>query len=227
MVTSVAANGVRVAYELCGDATAPVMVLLHATGETSASWAPVVSLLAGAFRVVTLDLRGHGASDWPGAYSLELVRDDVLGVLDALGLTGVTLVGHSLGGVVAYLAASARPGLIRRLVVEDACPPYPRDGPPPDRPPGELLFDWELVAPLRAQLNDPSRGYWPALREIAAPTLVVGDGPPSPIPQELLAEVVATVVDGELVTIPVGHTIHYEAPGRFVGAIRDWLARHP
>lgn len=203
------------------------MVLLHATGEASASWAPVTPLVAEGFRVVAVDLRGHGASDWPGLYSLELMRDDVVGVLDGLGLSGVTLLGHSLGGAVAYLVASVRPGLVRRLVVEDACPPYPRDGTVPDRPVGDLAFDWNLVAPLRAQLNDPTRRYWPGLADIAAPTLVVGGGPSSPIPQELLADVVVAVADAELVTIPVGHMVHNEAPERFAAAVRDWLARHP
>ncbi len=226
------ANGVRIACRLQGDATAPAMVLLHATGETSASWAAVARSFSGAFHVVSLDLRGHGASEWPGVYSLELMRDDVLGVLDELALTDATLVGHSLGGAVAYLVASApvvpgQPDRVRRLVVEDACPPYPRDAAVPDRPPGELAFDWDLVAPLRAQLNDPTRRLWPGLTDIRDPTLVVGGGPTSPIPQDLLAEVVAAVPDSELVTIGVGHMIHDDAPERFLAALHDWLARHP
>ncbi len=226
---TVTANGVRIACQLQGDPTAPTMVLLHATGETSAGWAAVARSFSGTFHVVALDLRGHGASEWPGDYSLELMRDDVLGVLDALSLADVTLVGHSLGGVVAYLVAAAtgRSDRVRRLVVEDACPPYPREATVPDRPPGRLAFDWDLVAPLRTQLNDPGRHFWPALAAITAPTLVVGGGPTSPIPQELLSEVVATVRDGELVTIGVGHMIHTEAQEDFVAALQDWLARHP
>ncbi len=143
---------------------------------------PVIPLLADGFRVVAVDLRGHGRSDRPGIYSLELMRDEVVGVLDELKLSGVTPLGHSLGGAVAYLVAAARPGLVRRLVVEDACPPYPRDATVPDRPASDLAFDWDLVARLRAQLNAPTRRYWPGLADIAAPTLVIGGGPPSTIP---------------------------------------------
>lgn len=222
-----AANGVEIACEVTGAVGAPTMVLLHATGETSASWGPIVPFFCDDFQLVTMDLRGHGASDWPGVYSLELMRDDVLGVLDELGLTTIPLVGHSLGGALAYLVAAARPGLVRRLVVEDACPPYPRDATMPERPDGQLAFDWDLVAPLRAQLNDPSRRFWPALTRLTAPTLVVGGGPASPVPQELLAEVVATVGDGELATIEVGHMVHDEAPEQFAAVVREWLSRHP
>jgi len=202
------------------------MVLLHATGESSTSWEQVAPVLARSFRVVAVDLRGHGASDWTGTYSLVAMRDDVLGVLAHLG-DPVTLVGHSLGGAVAYLVAEAQPGRVARLVIEDACPPYPRDSSLPTRPDGPLQFDWELVAPLRAELNDPARRSWPALGDITAPTLIVGGGPGSPVPQNLLAEVTDRVPDCELTTIEVGHMIHDDAPQEFLRAVLEWMATHP
>lgn len=217
-------NGIRLAHRARGDIGAPVMVLLHATGESSASWETVTPVLAQSFRVVAVDLRGHGESDWRGVYSLEAMRDDVIGLLDDLGGGAVTLVGHSLGGAIAYLVAQARPDLVRRLVIEDACPPYPRDSPVPPRPPGPLDFDWDLVAPLRAQLNDPERRWWPALRSITAPTLLIGGGPNSPIPRELLDEVADLVPDCRLATIPVGHMVHEGAPRQFLETLLDWTA---
>jgi len=78
---------------------------------------------------------------WPGAYSLALMRDDVLGVLAALDLRDVVLVGHSMGGIVAHLVAVAGSGRIGRMVVEDVPPPFPRSRPLPSRPDGELAFD--------------------------------------------------------------------------------------
>lgn len=216
-----ATNGITVAYRAWGAETAPLMVLLHATGESSTSWDQVAPALARSFRVVAVDLRGHGASDWPGTYSLTAMRDDVLGVLDHLG-GPVTLVGHSLGGAVAYLVAEAQPGRVARLVVEDACPPYPRDSSLPTRPDGPLPFDWELVAPLRAELNDPDRRSWPALGGITAPTLIVGGGPSSPVPQDLLAEVADRVPDCELTTIEVGHMVHNDAPQQFLHSVLEW-----
>ena len=122
------------------------MVLLHALGETADDWAVVADHFAATYRVVAIDLRGHGRSDRPGEYQFDRMRDDVIGVMDELELEDVVLVGHSLGGVIAYLVAEAQPERITRLVVEDACPPYPRNGRPmAARPDGPLGFDWEVV----------------------------------------------------------------------------------
>lgn len=220
-------NGIVLAHRAWGEVGAPVMVLLHATGESSASWEPLAPTLARSFRVVAVDLRGHGDSDWPGIYSLEAMRDDVVGLLDHLGDPAVTLVGHSLGGVVAYLVADAAPNCVARLVIEDACPPHARDSPAPPRPAGELGFDWDFVAPIRLQLDDPSRGYWPALATITAPTLLLSGGADSPIPQELLTEVAQLLPDCQLVMIPVGHMIHDDAPREFLHTVLDWMTAHP
>ncbi len=127
-----------------------------ALGEQAGSWDAVTARFAARFRVVALDLRGHGASTWPGAYLFPLMRDDVLGVLDALNLHDLVLVGHSMGGTVAYLVAQAQPDRIARLVVEDAPPPFPRDRPVPARPTGELPFDWAVVPAVVEEVNDPS-----------------------------------------------------------------------
>ena len=219
-------EGTRIAYEEHGERLAPPLVLLHGLGEGALSWAAVAPRLAVQHRVLALDLRGHGASDWPGAYGFERMRDDVVGVLDALGLGEVVLVGHSLGGVVAYLVAFAHPGRVARLVVEDAPPPWPR-GPRalPERPPGELPFDWAVVAAVAEQVDDPSMRWWPPLRELGVPLLVVGGGPTSTVPQDRLAEVVRRVPDGTLVTLDTGHDVHEQRPEAFADAVLGWLAR--
>ncbi|MZD04313.1 alpha/beta fold hydrolase, partial [Streptomyces sp. SID5785] len=120
---SVRAGPVRLACRVTGPAHAPQdgppLVLLHALGEDSRDWAGVTPALAATRRVHALDLRGHGASDRPGSYALEAVRDDVLAYLDAAGLDRIDLVGHSMGGVVACLLAAHRPHRVRRLVLED------------------------------------------------------------------------------------------------------------
>jgi 3-oxoadipate enol-lactonase len=172
---------------------------------------------------MNLDLRGHGASDWPGSYSFELMRDDVLAVMDILGLRDVILIGHSMGGTVAYLIAQAQPERIARLIVEDAPPPFPRERTIPERPEGPLGFDWAAASAIIEQVNDPTRRWWTHLPEITAPTLLIGGGLTSHIPQDLLVEVSTLVPDCTLVTIPVGHNIHESAPEQFLGAITNWL----
>lgn len=88
------------------------VVLLPATAETAEDWDVVASSLSVARRVFAVNLRGHGPSDWPGTYSIQLLADDVARLLNG-GFAGrpVDLVGHSLGGLVACSVAAACPEL--------------------------------------------------------------------------------------------------------------------
>jgi pimeloyl-ACP methyl ester carboxylesterase len=202
------------------------MVLLHALGEGAASWEPVLAGLAGlGYRVIALDARGHGDSDRPGTYSFELLRADVLGVLDALGIDRCVLVGHSMGATTAGLVTAVAADRVRALILEDAAPPRPGSlqRPPLARPDEELSFDWPVVNALRAQLNDPDPAWWHDARQIAVPTLVIAGGAASHVPQNDLHQLVASLVDGRLVEIPVGHLVHAAAPGEYVDAIRTFL----
>jgi 3-oxoadipate enol-lactonase len=215
--------GVRLAYLVSGAPDAPPMVLLHALGERAADWAPVMARFAERFRVVALDLRGHGDSDWPGTYSFELMRDDIFGALDRLGLDKITLIGHSMGAGVAYQVAIAQPDRVRRLIIEDAAPPYPRDRAIPERPDGPLDFDWPVVPAILAQVNQGDPVVWDRLGEITADTLLIGGGPDSHIRQDKLAEAAARIPRCRLVTIPAGHRVHADRPAEFAGTVLSWL----
>ncbi|MFI8933313.1 alpha/beta fold hydrolase [Streptomyces sp. NPDC053474] len=132
---------------MSGPPDAPPLVLLHALGEDATDWEAVVPALARSRRAYALDLRGHGRSDWPGDYSLELMQADVLRFLDALGLGPVDLIGHSMGGIVAYLLAQDHPQRVSRLILEDVPIPRPREQTTPTKPDGALTFDWETGWP--------------------------------------------------------------------------------
>jgi 3-oxoadipate enol-lactonase len=203
---------VRLAYRVRGEAGAPVVVLLHGGGEDSSTWDSVVAGLAGDHRTVAVDLRGHGGSERPGVYSFELMRDDVAALLDALDLTGVALVGHSMGGVVAYLLAQERPELVRRLVLEETPPPLPMGFPVPD--------EGEVRRPIISQLNAPDPVWWQRIPRVTVPTVVIAGGEGSFLPQQLLAEMAGRFPHGSLVTIPVGHRVHAQAPQQFLDTIR-------
>lgn len=222
-LTLAGADGVAISIQVSGNVGAAPVVLLHALGDRADDWGGVATALAPDFRVFAVDLRGHGDSGRPGQYSFELMCDDVMAVIAGLDLHGVTLVGHSMGGVVAYLAALAQPGRIARLVIEDAPPPYPRTRLLPERPHGELAFDWAAVPAIAGQVNDPSRRWWTRLPEIQAPTLLIGGGASSHIPQELLAEVAGLIPDCTLVTLDAGHNVHATAPDEFIAALTGWL----
>jgi pimeloyl-ACP methyl ester carboxylesterase len=66
------ADGIVIRCHLSGGPGSPAMVLLHALGEQAASWNEVATRFATRFRVVALDLRGHGASTWLGVYSFTI-----------------------------------------------------------------------------------------------------------------------------------------------------------
>jgi 3-oxoadipate enol-lactonase len=217
-------DGVKLAYRVSGAAGSPPLVALHALGETGASWAPVTDVLAGQFRVYALDLRGHGASDWPGSYSFQLMFSDIAGWLDQLKIGPVTLIGHSLGGIVSFLLAMRRPDLISALIIEDVAPPYQRDRPIPERPDDFAAdFDWEVVPAFGRAGNVEDSAMWAGLAGITAPTLLIGGGPESSVPEEQVARVAAAIPDCSLVTIPAGHFVHNAKPAEFLAAVLAWL----
>lgn len=211
------------AYRVSGDPDAPPLVLLHALGENATDWAGVAPAFTRHWRVYAPDLRGHGESDHPGDYSFDLMRDDVVGFLDALGLTRVDLIGHSMGGVVAYLLAGKHPERVGRLVLEDVPPPLPREPTLSTRPEGPLSFDWAAVAAVKAQVDVPDPAWLAGLGGIGAPTLVVAGGPQSHVPQDRIAEMAHRIPDCRVVTIPAGHLVHAAMPAEFTETVLRFL----
>jgi pimeloyl-ACP methyl ester carboxylesterase len=224
------AGGVRLVYEADGPEGGPAVVLLHALGENRGSWARVAAALAAdGWRTYALDLRGHGGSDHPGDYPFEAMRDDVLALLDGLGLGEVTLVAHSAGTFVAALVAMDRPAAVRRMVLEEGPLPYPADPPRPVPTgpfPEPVDFDWRVVAAVARQRNAPAARHLEGLAEITAPALLVAGGPGSHVPQDQLAQVAALIPGARLTTIEAGHMVHDERPAEFLAVLRAFLAEH-
>ncbi|GIF70282.1 3-oxoadipate enol-lactonase [Asanoa ishikariensis] len=106
------------AYEAHGPLDAPVVLLGSSLGTTGAMWAPQMSALRDQFRVVTFDHRGHGGSPVPpGPYTLADLGQDVLALLDHLGLARVHYAGLSLGGMVGMWLAAHAPERVDRLAL--------------------------------------------------------------------------------------------------------------
>jgi pimeloyl-ACP methyl ester carboxylesterase len=207
----------------CRRPKGPVVVLLPGTGATAQDWDVVAARVSEERPVVAVDLRGHGGSDWPGRYSIQLFADDVAAALDRLGGGPFDLVGHSLGGLVACKVAAARPDLVRRLVLEDVGVPYPREPDTPARPGGQLPFDWAVVEQVRPEIDDPDPAWPEIVAGIEAPTLVVGGGPCSFVPQQHVAELVERLRDGRLTTIDVGHLVHESSPEAFIDELVGFI----
>jgi pimeloyl-ACP methyl ester carboxylesterase len=134
----VAVDGASLFYELTGPVdgeTCPI-VLLHAGIADARMWDPQVEILAGRFSVLRYDLRGFGRSDPAvGRYS---ARADLIGLLDALGIARVHLVGLSMGGALAIDVALEYPDRVASVV---ACAARP-GGQEPSR---ELVRGWADV----------------------------------------------------------------------------------
>jgi len=99
----------------------PAIVLIHGLGGSWQTWLQNIPALAREHRVIALDLPGFGASHALPAPAEMATHADVLAtLLDRLGLTSATIVGHSMGGLVALELLAARPDLVERLVLANA-----------------------------------------------------------------------------------------------------------
>jgi pimeloyl-ACP methyl ester carboxylesterase len=223
------AAGRRVAVAVSGPGGGMPLVLLHGGGSDSSSWAGVAPAFAAAHRVYAVDLRGFGASERGGPYGFEPMRDDVLGLLDVIGAGPVDLVGHSMGGTVAWLVAQElavgnQLDRLAHLVVEDS--PPPRKGASRlqlGERPAEVPFDWDALVAVVAGLNDPDPRWWDRLGSVTVPTLLLAGGSSSHVPQHLYPEMVALLPHAQLLEIPVGHNIHRDAPDQFLAAVLPFL----
>ncbi|MFE9686647.1 alpha/beta fold hydrolase [Streptomyces sp. NPDC006285] len=132
-VLHVDVDGVRTRVLRAGSG--PDLVLLHGTGGHLEAYARDLAGLAVDFRVTAYDMVGHGWSDLPDRpYTVDVLCDHLLGVMDALDMPSAHLSGESLGGWVAAWAAAHHPGRVDRLVLNT---------------PGNIANKPEVMAALR------------------------------------------------------------------------------
>ena len=108
------------AYETVGSG--PPLVVLHGLFGSRGNWRGIARELAATNTVHTMDLRNHGASPWADSMGYGEMADDVLQLIQFLGLEQATLMGHSMGGKVAMALALRYPQEVGRLVVVDIAP---------------------------------------------------------------------------------------------------------
>ncbi|MBB5889761.1 alpha/beta fold hydrolase [Kutzneria kofuensis] len=223
---TVRVGDVTIAYRETGTPDGPPVVLLHAMASSGGTWRRLAACLPDR-RVILPDLRGHGRSSRAADYTLAGFRDDMVGLLDELGLDRVDLVGHSLGGRIASMIALDSPARVRRLVLEDTPPPPHEPGPPPTRSLAELVtwraFDRSMVRPVITQLRTPDPYWWSRLPAVAAPTLLVHGGPTSHVRLDHLTEMTRRLPNGRLVAIAAGHRVHSRCPAQFRDLVVPFL----
>lgn len=95
------------------------LMILHGLFGFSDNWQSHAKKLSEYYRVILVDLRNHGRSDWSDEFSYEIMADDVKELCDELNLSEMILMGHSMGGKVAISFAQKNEDLLEKLVVVD------------------------------------------------------------------------------------------------------------
>ena len=125
------ANDIQINYEISGQANAPVVMLSHSLASSMVMWNPQLESLEAHFQVLRYDMRGHGDSDAPeGAYTLELLAEDAVALLDALGIGTVHFVGLSIGGMIGQGLALNHGGRLKSLALCDTSAIMPDEAQP-------------------------------------------------------------------------------------------------
>jgi 3-oxoadipate enol-lactonase len=218
-----------------GPQDAPPLLLLHSLGTDGRVWQPQAEALAGRFRILRPDLRGHGLTDvTPGPATIDGMARDILHALDALGIERLPVAGLSIGGMIAQSLAHQAPGRVTALVLCDtalAIPPATlwRERAATVRAQGmaaiadAVLARWltpaadpQAMAALRAMLlgTDPE-GYAAAAEAIAAAALTEAT-------QRLHMPALVLVGDYDTATPPeAAEALRAAIPGARLGLIRD------
>lgn len=117
----------RVYFDLAGPQDAPVVCFTHSLNSDSGMWVEqMVPLLGAGYRVLRLDMRGHGGSaPVAGDYTMDQLAGDVKGALDVLGIEKIHYIGLSIGGMIGQGFALANPGYLASLCLCDTQPSTP------------------------------------------------------------------------------------------------------
>jgi pimeloyl-ACP methyl ester carboxylesterase len=154
-------EGLRLRYVEWGAIDAPAIVALHGLRSFAYTWESMALPLADRFRIIALDQRGRGESDWDPErrYFAEHYVRDLEALVEHLGLTCFVLVGHSMGGSNAFVYAGAHPDRLACLVIEDMGPGASAGGA------GAVRIRRELLAtPARFDDWNEAAAFWRSQR---------------------------------------------------------------
>src|SRR5215207_9223275 len=142
-------TGVRMHVAEAGDPGAPGILAVHGWPQHWWAWRGVIPALAGSHRVICPDLRGFGWSGQPadGDFAKERFADDMLALLDALGIERSGYLGHDWGGWTGWLVAVRAPERIERLMAVSIAHPWAPRGPSLLNA-WRLAYQWPFAAPL-------------------------------------------------------------------------------
>ncbi|MGB1109273.1 MAG: alpha/beta fold hydrolase [Gammaproteobacteria bacterium] len=108
------------AFDESGDG--PALIVVHGLYGSATNWRSLAKRFAERFRVIAVDLRNHGRSPWSDEMNYPAMADDLIRLMDKLGLERAHLLGHSMGGKAVMTLALNAPGRVDRLLVLDIAP---------------------------------------------------------------------------------------------------------
>src|SRR5881394_43431 len=219
-------NGTELYYEVSGNEGKPWLVLSHSLTCTVRMWDPQVAAFQDRFRILNYDMRGHGASAAPsGAYTLDMLADDVLGLMKELKIERATYMGLSIGGMIGQTLALRQTKLFDKMVLAPSTmerwfTPSFRESPPAQKI-AQLIANTPVAGYVGCgqaimKLNTTAR-----LKEIKLPVLAIaGEQDPSAPGTRHIGE---TVPGAKLVLIPqAAHISNVEQAATFNQALRDF-----
>jgi 3-oxoadipate enol-lactonase len=226
------------------DGDGPAILFLHFGLGDWRVFEPQLRALAGSFRCVAYDRRGHGRTESPEEPYADV--DDAVGLLDALGIERAALVGLSGGGSIALSIAASHPDRVWALVHIAApvagipwglSPEHEAAYEAADTPEAEEAVDYAVWAPLgvedhfrelRSQVREGGADRAPrppvALEEVEAPTLVITARLDPPDLQASGREAARRIPTAQLVEVDSDHYLTLREPERVTKLIRDFLA---
>lgn len=236
-------------YEQVGSSELPALLLLHGGLGNLCDMNPVAAELAGRFRLIGMDFRGHGRSTLgPLPLTYERYEQDVVALLQQLGIDSFSLLGFSDGGIVGYRLASRLGARIRALVTVGAQWRLSAADPAFELLNGVSAEMWEAMFPASrsdydalnpfpdfARLVRSAVALWTDLgpsgypgdsvRKIAMPTLIVRGDNDFLLSLGEAAALRAALPVASLFNVPLaGHEVHKDSPTLFMAAVADFLS---
>jgi pimeloyl-ACP methyl ester carboxylesterase len=109
-------NGININYTIEGQGDPFIMII--GLGSDQSNWRPQITFFKKYYRIITLDNRGVGKSDVPhGTYSTKIMAEDVIGLMNHLGIKSAHILGVSMGGMIAQELAINHPDMVNKLVL--------------------------------------------------------------------------------------------------------------
>lgn len=167
----VTVNGLKLHYLDFGGESRPALVCIHGLSGNAHNFDALAPHLSGAYRVISIDVRGRGDSEWgpSGDYNPATYASDLAAMLEALGIARVTLIGTSMGGMISMIYTGGYPERVAKIVLNDV-------GPEVDQAGAKRITDYMTTTPADfANLGEVAAYYrenYPPLRETPEAALI-------------------------------------------------------